>query len=270
MLSWNRRSQTAKSIADSVGGVLLGRNTHFPSKKLVINYGHAKPYNVVDVRAFKSDTRFINFGQDVKLVGNKLLTFRRLQNVLGVNIPEFTESRDTAFSWIQSGSIVLGRGEIRGSAGRGITVHRSTNCASVNDLPSVPLFVKYIRKQKEFRVHVFNGQIVDVQEKRRTRNVERDQDDKLIRSHLRGWTFCRQDIVEPEGLREQALAAVSAFEGLDFAGVDIIWNERENRCYVLEINTAPGMEGTTLNNYVNLFKTEAEKVNRHETTVRGF
>ena len=27
------------------------------------------------------------------------------------------------------------------------------------------------------------------------------------------------------------------------------WNEKENKCYVLEINTAPGIEGTTCKKY---------------------
>jgi glutathione synthase/RimK-type ligase-like ATP-grasp enzyme len=46
------------------------------------------------------------------------------------------------------------------------------------------------------------------------------------------------------------LAAVSAL-GLDFGAVDIIWNEREDKCYVLEVNTAPGLQGSTLENYAN-------------------
>ena len=37
--------------------------------------------------------------------------------------------------------------------------------------------------------------------------------------------------------------------GLKIGAVDIIWNELENKCYVLEINTAPGLEGTTLVKY---------------------
>ena len=37
--------------------------------------------------------------------------------------------------------------------------------------------------------------------------------------------------------------------GLDFGAVDVIYNGHSNRAYVLEINTAPGLTGTTLDNY---------------------
>jgi glutathione synthase/RimK-type ligase-like ATP-grasp enzyme len=41
--------------------------------------------------------------------------------------------------------------------------------------------------------------------------------------------------------------------GLDFGAVDVIWNERQQRAYVLEINSAPGLEGTTIDDYVRYF-----------------
>jgi len=52
-----------------------------------------------------------------------------------------------------------------------------------------------------------------------------------------------------------ALAAVSAL-GLDFGAVDIIYNEHENQYYVLEVNTAPGLEGTTVEKYAEAFAKE--------------
>ena len=39
--------------------------------------------------------------------------------------------------------------------------------------------------------------------------------------------------------------------GLDFGAVDIIYNKQEDKWYVLEVNTAPGIYGTTLDKYVN-------------------
>ena len=37
--------------------------------------------------------------------------------------------------------------------------------------------------------------------------------------------------------------------GLDFGAVDIIYNNRDDVCYLLEVNTAPGLQGTTLEKY---------------------
>ena len=74
--------------------------------------------------------------------------------------------------------------------------------------------------------------------------------DGYVRNLANGWVFCRDNVVEPDGLRDAAVSACAAL-GLDFGAVDIIWNERENKCYVLEVNTAPGLQGTTLENYAN-------------------
>jgi len=37
---------------------------------------------------------------------------------------------------------------------------------------------------------------------------------------------------------------------LDFGAVDVVFNSKEKLAYVLEINTAPGLTGSTLDGYV--------------------
>jgi glutathione synthase/RimK-type ligase-like ATP-grasp enzyme len=41
--------------------------------------------------------------------------------------------------------------------------------------------------------------------------------------------------------------------GLDFGAVDIGHRIIDNKVFVFEVNTAPGIEGTTLQRYVNTF-----------------
>jgi D-alanine-D-alanine ligase-like ATP-grasp enzyme len=41
---------------------------------------------------------------------------------------------------------------------------------------------------------------------------------------------------------------------LDFGAVDVIWNEKQQRAYVLEVNTAPGLEGQTVDDYARGIK----------------
>ena len=53
---------------------------------------------------------------------------------------------------------------------------------------------------------------------------------------------------ELKQVKEQAVLSVKAV-GLDFAGVDVIWNDKQKKAYVLEVNTAPGIEGQTVVNY---------------------
>jgi D-alanine-D-alanine ligase-like ATP-grasp enzyme len=92
---------------------------------------------------------------------------------------------------------------------------------------------------------VFRGKAIDVQQKKKRREHEVDY---RVRNYENGWVFARAGVTPPAGVVEQALAAVSAL-GLDFGAVDIGYNEKFNRAVVYEVNTAPGVEGTTLLNY---------------------
>jgi D-alanine-D-alanine ligase-like ATP-grasp enzyme len=38
---------------------------------------------------------------------------------------------------------------------------------------------------------------------------------------------------------------------LHFSAVDVVYNDREKKAYVLEINTAPGVEGQTIQVYAD-------------------
>ena len=62
-----------------------------------------------------------------------------------------------------------------------------------------------------------------------------------------------EDVVVPDVCRSLAIDSVAALR-LDFGAVDIIWNKRHDRYYTLEVNTAPGLEGTTLERYSNAIR----------------
>ena len=62
----------------------------------------------------------------------------------------------------------------------------------------------------------------------------------------------------PNDVIHQATMAVGCLQ-LDFGAVDVIWNEAQKRAYVLEVNTAPGIEGTTLMRYASAFSSAIEK-----------
>lgn len=118
-----------------------------------------------------------------------------------------------------------------------------------------PLYVQYKKKRHEYRVHFFKNkdgsyQVIDVTQKKKRKGTENL--DTKIRNHKNGWVYAREDIVEPQDLRQQALLTANAV-GLDFGAVDLIWNEKENKSYVLEVNSAPGLTGTTLEQYCQAF-----------------
>ena len=161
----------------------------------------------------------------------------------GVACPEFTTTRSTAEAWADEGYTVFCRTLTRANSGRGIRI--AENADQVVD---APLYTKYIKKKKEFRVHVFQNEVLDVQEKRLSSDAV--STGFLIRNRANGFVFCREDVVEPTSLRATAVNAVAAL-GLDFGAVDVIWNEKQDKCYALEVNTAPGLEGTTLDKYTD-------------------
>jgi D-alanine-D-alanine ligase-like ATP-grasp enzyme len=83
--------------------------------------------------------------------------------------------------------------------------------------------------------------------------------DWKVRNHAGGFIYSHQNIEVPHDVIEQALFAYYE-TGLDFGAVDVIWNEREGKAYVLEINTAPGLEGTTLTKYKEAITELCEKL----------
>ena len=111
-------------------------------------------------------------------------------------------------------------------------------------------FTLYKKKKKEFRVHVFKDVVVQVLEKRKRKEFTGERDSR-IRNTANGYVFCSEGVVEPEGLRELALKA-SKVTSSHFRGVDIGFNEKLNELFVIEVNSAPGIEGSNIDKYVEV------------------
>lgn len=207
---------------------------------LIINWGSgsAPSWDVA------TPTNLINHYESVNRAGNKLLAFEDME-AGDVSIPEFTSEREVAEQWQGEGHTIACRGALRGHSGVGITI-----CTNNQSLAQVPLYVKYVKKKAEFRVHVFRGQVIDVQKKRRRSDIDRDEVDFQVRNHSNGWVFCRNNVAPDQSVLDNAIDAVDLL-GLDFGAVDVIWNAHHEQAYVLEVNTAPGLEGTTLTTYAN-------------------
>lgn len=209
-------------------------------RSLIINYGSNN-----DPSWSGQFGRWLNSPMACARAGNKLRAFQRFKEA-GLSIPEFTTDVAVAKGYISGGAVVVCRTILNGHSGRGIVL---ADC--IEKLVPCPLYVKYKKKRKEYRVHVFQNRVIDVAEKRKRRMDNPPAFDGYVRNLSNGWVFCRDGVVKPPDLDQLAIAACNAL-GLDFGAVDIIWNERDNKCYLLEVNTAPGLEGTTLLNYTNV------------------
>lgn len=131
------------------------------------------------------------------------------------------------------------------SQGRGIVV-----ATSPEEVVDAPLYTKGIIKVGgEYRVHVFQGNIIDVVQKKRRIDYE-GEISKTIRNYENGWIFAREDINVPERVLVVAKEAVEDLQ-LDFGAVDVVFSNYSHEAFVLEVNTAPGMQGTTVESYSN-------------------
>lgn len=160
-----------------------------------------------------------------------------------INALEFTTSFEQAKSWAEKNAVVC-RKLTHASEGKGIVI-----AENAQQVVMAPVFTKYKKKKKELRVHIFKDQVVHVLEKRRKTNFEGTTDAK-IRNTANGYVFCSDGVVEPVGLRDLALAASKVTKS-DFKGVDIGYNEKKNELFVIEVNSAPGIEGSNVDRYVN-------------------
>lgn len=119
-------------------------------------------------------------------------------------------------------------------------------------------FVDYIARSRELRYHVLNGKVIRVSEKVRKTPEEMEDGEEYnphIWSHHNGWRFrhLRLDnsIVTEEAKRE-SINAVESLE-MDFGAVDVIYGD-DGKVYILEVNSAPGLEGHTLEIYIDEIK----------------
>lgn len=195
----------------------------------------------VGYKVFRVRPERVRRRQAVEFMGGvdkreQFINFRRV----GINSPTFVTSA-CDLSGIESERIVA-RSLTNASEGRGITIFNKGD-----NPPPAPLYTEYIPKKKEFRVHVWDNEVIDVAEKRKRAGYSQERDTQ-IRNTANGYVFCRTGVVEPGGIRELATSAVSAI-GRTYGAVDIIWNEKRDKCYVLEVNSRPGMEGTTVEKY---------------------
>jgi len=185
--------------------------------------------------------KVVNSQKSVRLATNKFETLRLLNNI-SIPVPNFSGCRE------DMNGVFLARNDS----------HRGGTDIVFNGFGD--FYTEYIPNDKEFRVHVFNGKIIGVQEK-----VFSDLEDGVeesefpIRNHKRGYVFELRSIAQADSelkiLAQKSVLALS----LNFVAVDIIQDIR-GKYWVLEVNTAPSLEQTMFNRYakeiVSIMKTE--------------
>lgn len=236
--SGTRPSDGAKELAACEGFLRLrdGRYHKVRNTDVVINWGTTAANDHIN--------GCLNPQAAIIKATNKLEAFKafKAENVVCV---EWTDDQAVAQGWSDEGKTVVVRNKLTGHSGDGIVIVQKQA-----QVPAAPLYTKYLFKEREFRVHVVCGEVIDTAKK--IKDPDREVQDWKVRSHANGFIFARNGVV-PSGVRDTvAVSAIGAL-GLDFGAVDIVEDKKGN-FYVLEVNTAPGLEGQTINTYGEGFR----------------
>lgn len=241
VIPYRAGSRGARELARALNGVCLrleGSRFIPRVRDVIINWGNTNP------PAFYGEV--LN-GTGIRNASNKLHFFEAVSRAGEDIIPRFwtrgEDISDDAFP-------IVCRTVLSGHSGEGIVIADRRA-----DLVRAPLYVQYVKKQEEFRVHVGrapNGvqSIIDVQQKRR--RTEHETPNWRVRNLANGFIYAREGIDPPVCVVDVAKRAL-ACSGLDFGAVDVIYNTHQRRAYVLEVNTAPGITGTTVERYRDFF-----------------
>jgi glutathione synthase/RimK-type ligase-like ATP-grasp enzyme len=242
--SHNFASASARNLsAAGVGKRIRHESSKFTGdvSKTVINWGSSNlPNEVVKCNV-------LNHPDTVGRCTNKLSFFEFVKNIEGVCIPEFTTKKDVAKSWVEDGKGVFARTKLQGSGGDGIVDMNGKGVEVVD----APLYVMYIPKRAEYRVHYMGGDIIHIGRKGKRDGGEGNY---RIQNLDNGFVYMRNDDRPVPDCVEEQVDRVAREIGLDFFAADIIYNEYRNKAYILEVNTAPGLEGSLLDIYSQKLK----------------
>ena len=221
-----------------VSSTYRGSEDHF-----IFNWGTCSPRAIVRGTIFNSPSA-------VAVARNKLETFKKVEEYSLSNDAihshtVWTEDKWIAKRYLQHGCKVYCRTDLTGSQGSGIVVAHS-----MEELVDAPLYTVQAPVCYEYRAHVFDEDCILVTQKKRMNQETLEergiQQDSEVRNLENGWIFSVVDVpmLSIPTFAEDVVEAL----GLQFGAVDFGMDHIGN-FYFFEVNTAPGLEGTTLRAY---------------------
>lgn len=227
-----RASNSAKELSQGKDFRRYVMGTSFNPFDILVNWGTTKP---LPAKA----QQVLNSSQSVTIAGNKLFAFTAFAGEDVETVP-WTANKAVAKEWQDRGNTIVVRNVLTGHSGNGIVIVEEGQ-----ELPDAPLYTKYIFKVREYRVHATQTGVIHTQRKVLPPGVKPVT--WKVRSHANGFIFQITNIHPDEARDKLAMASIKAL-GLDFGAVDII-EDKKGKLYVLEVNTAPGLEGQTIEAY---------------------
>ena len=256
IISWNQYSSSAKALQSALNN--LGVPTLKYSKKAYSNQSPAMKYKTMMKDLVISWGCQLSVGPSVKAlntnashISDKLKFFEWAYNVHPGFVPKWTTKPEVVEKSLNQGIPWLARLSTKASGGKGIIILEAGHA-----IPEAPLYVKYIKKISEYRVHFvkYNGEIrYYYQMKKKLLSHPTDPYTFKIRNLANGWVYSSINFECPSYVKKTAERFARELP-LDFGALDIIYNSKEECAYVLEVNTAPGLTEKTAEWYAACFK----------------
>jgi glutathione synthase/RimK-type ligase-like ATP-grasp enzyme len=259
---------------------------HITANDIVIGWG-----TKIDKDILQLGGKILNHPNAIRANRDKLraLTLMKAEHDLAGSIASFINTEGVAAE-LAAGRMkypLIGRTtHHQGGAGLRLCLNKGHLDAAIKD--GMKYFQSYINIVTEYRLHVFDGKVIyavkkvendteagwiaqhnekiaDYAQKNNVQINEQTKDyilkllykeqqlpDRIVRSNHRGWKFSSVAIDNlSAALKNAAIKAVKAV-GLDFAAVDCALDE-SNHPWVIEANSGPGLQGTTLEKYLAAF-----------------
>ncbi len=222
---------------------------------------------------------------------NKFKTLKTLDKA-GVSVAPFVEASKVMAAIDNTSSPItlplIGRTNYH-QGGKGLWACLTRGMVEIAINEGAQYFQNFMDVKTEYRLHVFQGEIINFQKKVPRKNMEQafteqygerikhnaekagkkvDEEtlklvlsdvgkrnlahpDQIVKSNTRGWKFSQVKNATP-ALEKVAIDAVKAI-GLDFGAVDCCILNGGNVA-IIEVNTGPGLSGSSFDAYVAAFK----------------
>ena len=259
--------------------------------KVVIGWG-TKVKAAIDL---PKGTKVLNHPSHILRNRNKLTALTYMRNAdKGIPVADFYQAQEVN-DHLNQLPLVGRRNYHQGGKGFWLCLTRDHVRRALNE--GAQYFQKYIPIKDEFRLHIFGKECIYAtkkverdnmkeafieQQKEKALNaaerkgVKVDEDtmaflldriskeqqehpDHIVKSNTRGWKFSKVKTPK-KALVEAAVKALNALD-LDFGAVDCCLDEEGNP-WIIEINTGPGLKGSSLKAWTAAFKSKIEELTK--------
>jgi hypothetical protein len=145
---------------------------------------------------------------------------------------------------------IVARHTLTGTGGEGIEIIAAGT--PLENWPNAPLYVEYKKKTHEFRLHLMrvDGEWKIGRSQMKVAFRGQQIDNWQVRNHANGFKYIIGGFEVPNQVRKAALSIVEHRKCMiDFVALDILFHQPNGYAYVLEGNTAPGLEGASVDAY---------------------